>query len=169
MFGKKLFQFGALVCSIALVGTYVYLYSPGTADPRPQLQQVEGVVDLKPAIEEFEQPPVPAPNFAELDKFIHSTKSFIVFPPSSTSPWGAPPPNAVGIDQDQKNPVAGPTFTSDLFLSSSKSGMIFDPSLIPSQSAPSIPTLPKSESSKSGWIPYVPPELPPNNQPPIRK
>ncbi len=168
MIVKKLFQSMALLCSVALVGAYVYFNSPGTSDPRPRLQQVERTAEIMPA-EEPEQAPVPSPNFAEPGNFIGSTKSFIVFPPSSTSPWGSPPQFAVGIDQDQIKPAAGPTFTSDLFLSSSKSGMIFDPKVVAPQSSPPTPAPLKSESSKSGWVPYVPPELPPNNQSRIRK
>jgi hypothetical protein len=60
--------------------------------------------------------------------------------------------------------VDGPGFTKDFFFSSSKSGMIIDSSLIPSQSAPSVPQI--SVHSTSG---YTPPEIPPTNQPPLRK
>ena len=169
MFGKKLFQLGAIVFSVTLVGTYVYLYSRGASVPSPQLHQVQGEVEVAPAIGAVDQPPVTAPNFSELDRFIGSTKSMIVFPPSSTTPLGSPSLNVDVNDLAPKRPVDGPTFTRDLYFSSSKSGMIIDPSLVPTQFAPSVPAPSKSVQSKSGWVPYVPPEIPPTNQPPIRK
>lgn len=165
MFGKRLFQFGALVFSVTLVGTYVYVYSRGTAAPRSQLQQVEGVSEVTPAIGAVDRPPLTIRlNSEQPDNFIRSTKSFIVFPPSSTTPLESLSPKGNGIDTAPKTPVDGPSFTKDFFFSSSKSGMIIDPSLIPSQSASSVPQI--SVQSTSG---YTPPEVPPTNQPTIRK
>ena len=172
MFTKKLFQFGALVFSISLVGSYVYLYSRGAADPRPQLRQVEGELEVAPAIGAVDQPPVTTLNFAEPDKYIGSTKSFIVFPPSSTMPLEVQSRSTIkdnspqGQHASENTNVVPKAGSRDVFFSSSKSAMIIDPSLAPTQSAPSIPIPSKSVQSQSGW---VPPEIPPTNQPPIRK
>ncbi len=176
MFGKRLFQVGALVFSVTLVGTYVYLYSRGTTAPRLQLRQVEGVSEVTPAIAAVDRPPLTIRlDSEEPDNFIRSTKSFIVFPPSSTTPLGSPSPNVEVIDLPKgqhasKNTTVIPKEDNrDVFFSSSKSAPIFDSSAIPSQSAPSKPAQPKSAQSKSDWVPYVPPEIPRTNQPPIRK